>query len=561
MKMSMMKRIFAILLTVAMLVCVLTACNASKDSAKTNSAFLADATQPTGADNAVLQKITSVNITCGKSAIENFAAAELRWYLAKKNIPLADDGYGIALKLDDSVAQNGYQIIADENGLVIAGGNERGLAYGLYAFLEKFVGVRIYSPDTEVIDDSDVMIGVGVLDTFDPAFEIIRNPWYPIERLAEKNGGNVRSLGITKTLALNALTGAGELQPCLSDPENLTKAVQTVKSYLSAVKSFDTLRFTPASEVDLYCTCENCTRIHEEEGSPAGVYVRFLNALTEAISVDYPDLQFELVIRAYLQKAPALTKLTDRISIRFNMEKCHISHPITDTTCPDSVIFAESVRGWSAICSSVHVEYGLTATVDYIPVFANLGAMRENMRFFAECGVDSINCSGNIVCPTGEFGELRVYLFSQLLQNPMMTEEEYYAHMDTFLEDYYGEGWTYIRKFIDKTIELAADGHQIAGGSPLDAITEEEYLANEAAFDEWWNQAEALAGDRLEFVKRARYQWRYIKLCLHPNAEDALALITDAAAGNRVGWRDKQWNVDKDKSNLDLTPFEWTYKS
>ena len=204
--MSMMKRIFAILLTVAMLVCVLTACNASKDSAKTNSAFLADATQPTGADNAVLQKITSVNITCGKSAIENFAAAELRWYLAKKNIPLADDGYGIALKLDDSVAQNGYQIIADENGLVIAGGNERGLAYGLYAFLEKFVGVRIYSPDTEVIDDSDVMIGVGVLDTFDPAFEIIRNPWYPIERLAEKN--NVQ---IITGATLHALHGDSEL--------------------------------------------------------------------------------------------------------------------------------------------------------------------------------------------------------------------------------------------------------------------------------------------------------------------------------------------------------------
>ena len=142
-----------------------------------------------------------------------------------------------------------------------------------------------------------------------------------------------------------------------------------------------------------------------------------------------------------------------------------------------------------------------------------------------------------------------------------MSEEEYYAYMDSFLEDYYGEGWTYIRKFIDKTILLAADGHQLCGGSPFDAITEEEYLENEATFDEWWNQAEALAGDRIDFVKRARYQWRYIKLCLHPNAEEAQALITDAASNPRVGWRDKQWNVDTTNSNLNLAPTEWIYKS
>ena len=568
-------RIFAILLCVAMLVSLLCACN-KPSTEETSTPSPTEATTPlqttptttTPEDVVVIdppttpaQHITSVHITSGDSEMEAFVATELKWYFAQKNVTISPDGFGIDVKIDNRLAKtDGYRITSDTDGVHIVGNNERGLAYALYAFLENYLGVHFYSADTIVVDEGDVMIGGGVLGEYEPAFNIIRNPWYPIEKLAEKNGGNVHDLGTTKTLNLNAIVGSGSIQPCLSDPESLTKATTVVKNYLRAV-STDTLSFAPASEYDLYCTCENCSVIHEEEGSPAGIYVRFLNELTKIISADYPNLQYEIVIRAYLKTAPSVTKLADNISVRFNMDKCHISHPVTDTTCPDAVAFANSMRSWGAMGANISIEYGITATKDFIPVFANLGSLRENMRFFAECGVDNIVCDGNIICPTGEFGELRVYLISQLLQNPMMSEEEYYAYMDSFLEDYYGAGWTYIRQFIDKIIELASDGHQIAAGSPFDAITEAEYLENEATFDEWWNQAEALAGDRLDFVKRARFQWRYIKLCLHPNAEDAQSLIADAASNPRVGWREKQWNVDTAKSNLDLAPTEWTYKS
>ena len=559
--MSMMKRIFALLLTVAMLVCVLTACSKPTPFGKISSA--SSTANNADADTAAPQKITSVHITCGKSAIENYAAAELKWYFTQKGITLADNGYGIELKLDETIFTGGYQITANENGLVIAGGNERGLAYGLYAFLEKFVGVYFYSADTTVIDDNDVIIGTGVLDVFEPKFEIVRNPWYPIERLSKKDGGNDRDRITVKSFSLNTIVGDGSTPPCLTAPESINKAISKVSNYLWSTPGVDVLSFAPDSDADLYCTCESCSQIHNEEGSPAGTYIRFLNALAEAISSRFPKIRIELVVRAYLKTAPSLTKPTDKIAVRLSMEKCHISHPVTDESCPETVGFATVVSGWSAISNNVHVEYGLTSTTDFIPTFANFGTLRENVRFFAECGVDSISCSGNFACPSGEFGELRVYLVSKLLQNPMMSEAEYYGYMDSFLKAYYGEGWEYIRKFIDKTIELSADGHQAENGSPFDAITQEEYLENEATFDEWWNAAEALAGDRIDFVKHARYQWRYIKLCLHPNAEEAQKLIDDTSDSfnTRVGWREKQWNVDVEKSDLNLPPTEWVYKS
>lgn len=557
--MSMIKRIFALLLTVAMLVCVLTACSKPTPFGKISSA--SSTANNADADTAAPQKITSVNIICGKSTIENYVAAELRWYFAQKNVPISPDGYKVEIKTDASVLQNGYRITADENGIVLAGGNERGLAYGLYAFLEKFVGVYFYSADTTVIDDNDVIIGTGVLDVFEPKFEIVRNPWYPIERLSEKDGGNVGKNDDVKTFYLNNIVENGSTPPCFNNSETLQRAIRTVKDYLLSGSPVDVLRFTPAAENDTYCTCEACSSVLENEGTPADIYVRFLNALKAEIALRFPNVKIELVARTYLNTPPTITTLADGISVRLSMEKCHISHPVTDKTCPEAVEFATTVQGWTAACNNVHVEYGLTSTVDFIPTFANLGTLRENMRFFAECGVGSISCNGNIVCPSGEFGELRLYLVSKLLQNPLMSEEEYYAYMDAFLQAFYGEGWSYIRKFIDKTVELSADGHQAANGSPFDAITQEEHLENEATFDEWWNAAEAAAGERIAFVKRARYQWRYIKLCLHPNAEDAQKLIDDAKSNPRVGWREKLWNVDTQKSDLNLPPTEWVYKS
>ena len=566
--MSMMKRIFAILLTVAMLAITLASCAEPTPPAQTannNQAPVqapADAVSSNTSTALSTKTLTNVNIVAGSSAIESFAVAELKWYLAKKNITVSETGYPIVFSIDSAVAADGYKIEADDNGLTIKGGNERGFAYGFYSFLEQFVGVHFYAADTVVVDDAAFEIGMGVLDEFAPAFDIQRNPWYPIEALPEKDGGNDSGKHLTKTLTLGTITGNGGIaQPCLTDPENLPKAIKYVSNFLATTPGLEKLSFAPSDGSDYYCQCPNCARIDKEEGSHAGTYIRFINAIINAVAADYPTVQFEINIRTYLQTAPAITKPVEGLAVRLSTAGCCATHPITDTTCPEAVAFAQAVETWGALCDSVHLEYALTAAVDYIPVFANLGTLRENIKFFSESGIKSIYCSGNFACPSGEFSELRVYLISKLLIDPTMSEEEFDTHMNNFLKAFYGEGWEYVRKFIDKTTELAADGHQSANDDPFAGITAEEYLANEETFDAWWDQAETLAGDRIDFVKRARYQWRYIKLCLHPNEEDARALIADVATATaKVSWREKQWNID-DSSDLTKAPTEWKYKS
>ncbi len=558
------KRIFALLLTVVMLVCVFAACNKPEHPEETTPVASDETTTPSEPETPTTppKKITKFYVTCGDSTVENFAASELKWYLKQKNVSLAEGGYHISIVIDETVVKDGYKIVADENSLILAGGNERGLVCGIYDFLEKYVGVRFYATNTVIVNDEDIMIGGGVLENFVPAFEVLRNPWHPIDKLAEKDGGSIKTEDSTKIMALNTIAGTGSVTTCLSDSEVFERALQNVKNQLSTGHA-TAVRFSPVTDYDLYCTCESCAAVHEEEGSPAGNYIRFLNKLFEAISVEYPDVKFEIVPRAYLKEAPSVTKPVPGVWIRFDMDKCHISHPVTSTECPVATSFAASIKSWSEFCDNVSVEYRLTATKEYMPVFANLGALHGNMSFFAECGVAKINFTGNIACPAGDFGELRIYLISKLLQNPTMSEEEYYALMDEFLEAFYGEGWTYIRKFIDKIIELSADGQQTPKDDPFASITKEEYLANAADFDKWWNKAEELSGDRADFVKRSRFQWRYIKLCLQPNKAEALAMIEENARSfnERIAWREAQWNVDTNKTNFDLTPPEWIYRS
>ena len=559
--MSMIKKIFALLLTVAMLICVLTACGQPNTPISAERAPLHATANTKNESTATQKQITSVNITCGKSAIESFAAAELKWYFSKKNVALADDGYGVEVKLDASIPAGGYKISADENGLVIAGGNERGLAYGLYAFLEKFLGVYFYSANTTTISEGDVIVGYGILDELNPAFDILRNPWYPIEQLPQKDGGNLRDNSFIKTYQLDLFIKGGPTLACPSSSENQQKAIQKVMDYLRSGEAVDVIRFIPGTYT--YCPCDDCAQIINDEGSVSAIYVRFLNALAEAMSPRFSNVKIEVVVEDYFEQVPTKTKLADGISLLFSTEEYHISHSLTDESCPEAVSFANSLREWSAVCNNISIDYVVTSSTEYIPTFPNLGTLRENIRFFAECGIESISIDGNFACPSGEFGELRVYLISKLLQDPYMSEEEYDAYMNSFLKAYYGDGWEYIRKFIDKTTELAADGHQTVSGNPFDAITAEEYLANEADFDEWWAKAEELAGDRADFVKRANYQWRYIKLCLHPDAEEAQKLIADTSDSfmTRVGWRNAQWNVDTQNSDLTKSPLEWVYKS
>ncbi len=507
---------------------------------------------------------TSVQIITGSSAAETYAGAELTKYLAKIGIGTGD-GVTIRIAEDKTLPDDGYQIHACPCcGIEISGGNGRGVIYGVYGFLEKYAGVRFFMPGLETLGDGDIVVGEDY--SYTPVFELRKSDWrcgrdtdWSVKNgvndlvIPAEMGGYVKYGGFVHTM--ESLVGVPQdKQPCLSDPAVLEMAKASVRKIL---ENDPTITIVSVSQNDNFhfCTCEKCAAVDAEEGSHAGTLLRFVNAVAADIAEDYPNVVIDTLAYQYTRNVPSITKPLPNVCIRLCSIECCFSHPLNDETCPENEKFYKDILDWNKICDRIYIWDYVTDFSYYIPTFPNFAVLRENMRFFAEHGVRGMYPEGNHNSPaSGEFGELRCYLLAKLMMNPYMSTTEYYGHMDEFLAAYYGEGWRYIRAYIDLTCLEAAGRHMKIWDPPFSIIARDKYEAWEETIENWWNKAEELAGDRMEAVKRSRFQWRYIRLMLHPDVDEGKSLREDVDAAG-VLWN--EWRKLPEVVDYTKTPDRW----
>ena len=523
--------------------------------------------------------LVRANIITGDREAEIYAGQELSDYLTKKGVTIDDGGFPIFVCTSSLLGDDSFFIEAtlrgDEACMTILGGNDRGVLYGVYKFLEEYAGIRYFTADLEVIPEGDIVLRDGALLSYSPYFEYRHTSWHcsavkeacswcvknglngnghiPPElgdRISYAPGLNVHTLG--------KLTETGEgasPNPCLSSEENYQKVLKNVRAILEENPDSHIVSISQ-NDNNTYCTCEACAAVDAEEGSPAGLMLRFVNRLAEELEKDYPNLVIDTLAYNYTQAAPQKTVPRHNVCVRICSIRVCFMHPMAecnDAKGPNGVAwtrtstFLNDFLDWGKICDRIYVWDYTTNFAYYIAPFSNFGAIRENMILYYENGVRGMFDQGNSQSVSGEFGELRAYLLAKLMWNPYMSEEEYYHHMDEFLAAYYGEGWEGIRAFIDLTTELAGNEGSCINiyEAPLNSITAEEYLQYEAQIEAWWNTAEELAGDRLEAVKRSRLQWRYIQLLLHPDDEACAQFVADVN-GYGIRW------AESDKNNKPL---------
>ncbi|MBQ7335102.1 MAG: DUF4838 domain-containing protein [Clostridia bacterium] len=514
-------------------------------------------------------------IAIGENESVLYAREELIEYLQAKGVQIAEGAFPITLSLDESLGSESFVINAslegNDVGMTIKGGDGRGVLYGVYEFLEEYAGVRYFTATLETISDDDIVLKDGELLSYTPYFETRRLTWYCVAKNADLctkwgvnacsadlsgvYGGqmNYGSLWVHTIGKLTETGGAADVNPCLTDEKNLLTAIKNVRAALEADPTI-TIASISQNDNQKYCTCENCAAIIAEEGSPSGLMLRFVNAIAENLEADYPDLIIDTLAYQYTQAAPKVTVPRDNVCVRLCADNNCYVHPKGECTFAYNVKFKQNIEDWSKICDRLYIWDYTTNYRFYVTPFANFGSLRENMQFYAEHNVKGMFPQGNSQSESGEFGELRAYLLAQLMWNPYMTEEEYYGHMDEFLEAYYGAGWSYIRAYIDKLQELAWDSCSKTSvtETPFTVITKLEYLENEEYFDFLWDNAEANAGDRAEYVHRSRFQWRYIQLLLHPD-EIACLLFTDELTSYNIRYAENNtYNVSVDKRFPDL---------
>ncbi|MBE6566444.1 MAG: DUF4838 domain-containing protein [Ruminococcaceae bacterium] len=600
-----MKKTLALLLLAAMLLpAILSGCNNTPPEATTPNATTPtvttpevttpEVTTPSEGGDPDTPDITSDNvlrraeIITGDSETEIFAGEELAKYLTQKGVEIAEDGFPIILFIDETLGDDCFSIDAilqgEEASMTIRGGNGRGVLYGVYKFLERYAGVRYFTKDLEVIPEGDIVLFEGNLLTYEPYFEYRHTSWncaatsdacsWCVKNGLNGNGHLTPELGgeISYAPGLNVHTlgklsetgGASDPNPCLSSEEIYQTVLKNVRAILEKDPTANIVSISQNDD-EGYCKCEKCAAVDAEECSPSGLMLRFVNRIAEELEKDYPNLIIDTLAYNYTQAPPIKTVPRHNVCVRLCSIRCCFMHPLTECndapgpngdTWTRTEEFLKDLKGWGEICDNIYVWDYTTNFAYYIPPFSNFGSLRQNMRLYYESDVKGMFEQGNGQSPSGEFGELRAYLIAKLMWNPLMSEEEYYHHMDEFLAAYYGDGWEYIRKFIDKTTELASNAGSCINiyEAPLQSISKAEYLEYEDEFNAWWDAAEELAGNRRAYVRRSRMQWRYIELLLHPDEKACRQFIADVNIYG-IRWAEStKNNYPPDKMFPDLYP-------
>ena len=271
-----------------------------------------------------------------------------------KRILGAVDGR-VVLETDAALMPQQWRLKTRRDGaLAISGRDGMALAYGAYAFLEEYAGVRWYAFDTEKIPDlrgwtiprldvtrrpailsremyvaSDYMDGVWRLrnkETMRAAFSTGVSVGSPFACHTFAYYAKAVTNDALKAVNINGQVNAGDL--CLTKPEVRRIVADEMIRYIASDRS----RKVPAGREYLYptvyelsqndggsagCRCAGCKAFCEREGSWSGPMLDFVNAVADIVGKVYPDVTIRTFAYSYTELPPKTVRARDNVQVRF----------------------------------------------------------------------------------------------------------------------------------------------------------------------------------------------------------------------------------------------------
>jgi hypothetical protein len=462
---------------------------------------------------------------------------------------------GVELK---DLGPDGIVIRTAGANLVLSGqkGAPRGTLYAVYTFLEDTVGCRWWTSTVSRIPKKPALKVpaqqvryVPVLeyrepfhiDAFDGDWAVRNKSNGHATRLDEPRGGKISYKGFVHTFyslvppslfekhpewfsLIKGQRTTKQAQLCLTNKELKAYVVEQVLAWL---KESPQAKIVSISQNDWHgnCACDNCAAVEKDEGSPAGLLLRFVNGVAEAIERDHPDVALDTLAYQYTRKPPKITKPRPNVIVRLCSIECSFCRPLTDE---QNAAFRADIEGWSKIGGRLYIWDYVTDFAHYVQPFPNLRVLGPNVRFFVKHGVKGIFEQGNYQSPGGELAELRAWVLAKLLWNSELDDK---ALIDEFIDGYYEQAAPAIKEYIRLVHDSAEKtGTYLGIGVPptspylsLDVLTKAETL---------FQQAEKAVADKPDLLKRvelAHLPVRYVMIFRWPE-------LTKAAEAAKVAW-------------------------
>ncbi len=416
-----------------------------------------------------------------------------------------------------------YWIKTSGKKLVLLGGSDGGIYHAVFSFLEDYLGCRFYTPWAEDIPKKQYITLKNIDDLQVPGAEIrIVNGKY----FDDKEFRRKRKLHHVETFwgakdderyfvhTFHNLVPEEEYfekhpeyysmingkrvpwgQLCLSNPDLVQIAVKHLREVMAR---YPERKHWSVSQNDNYyaCDCPVCKAIDAEEGSQAGLMLRFVNQIADS----FPDKVITTLAYQYTRKPPLVTRPRPNVMITLCTIELNRSMPIEKD--PGSADFRDDIAGWNRISDNIMIwdyEVQFTNLLCPFPLFHTL---QPNLQFFnrhdAKAHFQQCNLDRGL-----EFAELKGYLLSKLLWNPNIPAD---SVINEFMEGYYGDAAPYVHSYFNllhNEAILSGDRLDIYGSPVWHAqsfLSKEKLEQYNALFD----KAELMVAFKPEYLRRVK---------------------------------------------------------
>ena len=428
-----------------------------------------------------------------------------------------------------ALTEDGFLVATSGGNLHIRSGGGKGAIYGVVHLLERYFGCRRFSPAVAVFPRRATLALGPVSDVDNPVNQtrIVNGDFSKDEDLRDWLRLDVtddvfgrgyyvhtfnRLVPWEKYFAehpeyFSWMNGKRiKDQLCLSNPDVLKIALATLAAEIAAQPDRQVWSVSQNDNFS-YCQCPDCRKAIEEEGTPAGPVIRFVNQ----VAAKFPGKIISTLAYQYSRRAPKVVRPSGNVQIMLCTIELNRSMPIEDDA--SSRQFLQDIADWGKISRNIYLWDYTVNFNHHVSPFPNLHVLQPNIRFFVRNGARQHFQQSN-TGPGHEFSELKQYLLARLLWNP---DVDAGAVMKEFLDGYYGAASPWMAKYISGLRDaLGKSGARLDIYEPP-ASHAEGYLSGDhvAQYNEWFERAEAAVESDpsvLERVKTARLSLQYAML-------------------------------------------------
>ncbi|MCC7348954.1 MAG: DUF4838 domain-containing protein [Phycisphaerales bacterium] len=389
---------------------------------------------------------------------------------------LGDEGYTIQTVGHHLVICSGegpglaQGLIQWNNGVrsLIYGKQSLGVLYGVYAFMEDELGCRWHAPKVRHLPkrSSITIDNLNIVSTPDfeyrhtyytQAFDSAWGNW--LRRTIPPYDNRVHTFCLMvpedKYLRdhpeyfslINGERKGGQYvgQLCLTNPQVLRICKEEVLKWIEqnpGAKIFSVSQ----NDNPRSCECERCKAIDQEEASPSGTLLRFVNSIADEVVAKYPDVWIDTLAYMHTEKPPKITRPASNVRIRLCPIYVCQYHPYEMCDDPATKTFMENLAGWSKLTSNIDIWHYSSVFGHLLAPLPDLEQLAANFAMYKRMGVRSLFVEGNDMPGAGGWmDELKATLIAKL-QWDLNTDVKSATH--DFMNGYFGRAGDPIGRWV-----------------------------------------------------------------------------------------------------------------